>query len=74
MALGIIDLSYQKGGLIMPGINVLELPTHLQKKVSKGQPKAVSKRVVILGKVLSLFKGMNRRDARWILKQAVKQI
>lgn len=57
----------------MRGVNILELPTHLQKRVSKGQPKTIPKRLIILGKVLQSFKGMSRRDARWILRQALKQ-
>jgi hypothetical protein len=56
------------------GINVVELPESLRKGIEKGQPKAVSKKVVILGKVLQLFKGMNRRDARWVLRHASKEL
>jgi len=56
------------------GINVVELPEHLQKRVSKGQPRPIPKKVVILGKVLSLFKDMNRRDARWVLRHASKEL
>jgi len=55
------------------GINVIELSDSLRKHIEKGQPKAIPKKLVILGKVLQSFKGMNRRDARWVLRQALKQ-
>jgi len=55
------------------GINVIDLPEHIRKSITKGQQsKAIPKRLIILGKVLQAFKGMNRRDARWILRQALK--
>lgn len=54
------------------GINVIELPEHIRKGITKGQPRAIPKRLIILGKVLESFKGLNRRDARWILRQALK--
>jgi len=55
------------------GINVIELPDNLRRHIEKGQPKAIPKKLIILGKVLQAFKGMNRRDARWVLRQALKQ-
>lgn len=55
-------------------INVVELPDNLRKTVMKNSPRQIPKRVVILGKVLSLFKGMNRKDAGWVLRKALKQI
>lgn len=54
------------------GIRLAELPVDIQKRL-KPKNKAVPKKLVTLGKVLQLFKGMERREALWILRRARKQ-
>ena len=54
------------------GIHLAELPVNIQKRL-KPKSKVDSKKLVTLGKVLQLFKGMDRREALWILRRARKQ-
>ena len=61
-----------KGGTMVRGIQLAELPVDIQKRF-QAKNKAVPKKLVTLGKVLQLFKGMDRREALWILRRARKQ-
>lgn len=54
------------------GIQLAELPVNIQKRF-KPKNKVVPAKLVTLGKVLQLFKGMERREALWILRRARKQ-
>lgn len=54
------------------GVNLAELPVDIQKRF-KPKSKVVSKKLVTLGKVLQLFKGMDRKEALWVLRRARKQ-
>jgi len=61
-------------GIMVRGINLAELPIDLQKKFKpKTKNRVVSKKMIVLGKVLQLFKGMDRREALWVLRRARKQ-
>ena len=66
-----------KGGL-MPrgrprGIRLAELPLEARQKVEPHNP-MVSRELVVLGKILQLFEGMDKQEALWILRRARNQL
>jgi hypothetical protein len=54
------------------GVKLAELPLEARERVeSKGE--TVPGKLVVLGKVLQLFEGMDRREALWVLRRARNQ-
>ena len=54
------------------GIKLAELPVGVRQKV-ESKSETVPGKLVILGKVLQLFQGMDRREALWVLRRARNQ-
>jgi hypothetical protein len=54
------------------GIRLAELPLEARQKVEPNNP-MVSRKLVVLGKILQLFDGMDRREALWVLRRARNQ-
>ena len=54
-------------------INFKDLPQELQKGIN-GASKPVPERLVIFGKVLQVLEGLSNRDARWVLRKALKEL
>jgi len=54
------------------GIKLAELPTSVREKVEPNNP-MVSRKLVVLGKILQLFDGMDRQEALWVLRRARNQ-
>jgi hypothetical protein len=54
------------------GIRLAELPLEARQKVESNNP-IVPGKLVVLGKVLQLFQGMDRQEALWVLRRARNQ-
>jgi hypothetical protein len=54
------------------GVKLAELPVGIREKV-ESKSEAVPGKLVVLGKVLQLFEGMDRREALWVLRRARNQ-
>jgi len=54
------------------GIKLAELPTGVREKVESNS-ETVSRKLVVLGKILQLFDGMDRQEALWVLRRARNQ-
>ena len=54
------------------GVKLAELPLGARQKV-ESKSETVPGKLVVLGKVLQLFQGMDRREALWVLRRARNQ-
>ena len=54
------------------GIKLAELPLGVRQKV-ESKSETVPGKLVILGRVLQLFQGMDRQEALWVLRRARNQ-
>ena len=54
------------------GVKLAELPLGVRQKV-ESRSETVPGKLVVLGKILQLFQGMDRREALWVLRRARKQ-
>ena len=54
------------------GIRLAELPLEARQKIEPNDP-MVSRKLIVLGKILQLFDGMDRREALWVLRRARNQ-
>ena len=65
-------LMARKGDPMAKGVKLAELPTSARGKV-EGDNGVVPGKLVVLGKVLQLFQGMDKHEALWVLRRARKQ-
>ena len=54
-------------------IPVDKLPLDVRQEI-EARAKIVPQKIVVLGKILQTLEGIPKRDAIWVLKQAIKQL
>ena len=55
------------------GISLNELPAKLRKELEP-KSRTVPDRLIVFGKVLQVLEGMQKRDALWVLRKAIREL
>jgi hypothetical protein len=59
--------------MAMAGAKLKELPSGVRKEL-EGKARLAPEKLAALGRVLQVLEGMQRRDALWVLRKAIKEL